>query len=104
MNLCNNTPRPLLTALLCIVLLASTPLWANSKIVSPEEITGTIKVDAEEVIHLVSSMDNMVIVDSRITADRQQGSKAKDRISSKTLLDAMKNYGIDAGKPNPLYA
>ncbi|HPE60972.1 MAG TPA: pyruvate dehydrogenase (acetyl-transferring), homodimeric type [Thiolinea sp.] len=37
-------------------------------------------------------------------ADQQKGSKAKERITAKTVLEAMKKYGIDPEKPNPLYA
>ena len=37
-------------------------------------------------------------------ADQQKGSKAKDRVTAKTVLEAMKKYGIDPEKPNPLYA
>ncbi len=37
-------------------------------------------------------------------ADEQKNSKAKYRISYQTVLDAMKKYGIDAEKANPLHA
>ena len=37
-------------------------------------------------------------------ADQQRSSKAKDRITSSTVLEAINRYGIDADKPNPLYA
>ena len=37
-------------------------------------------------------------------ADQQKGSKAKAAITAKTVLDAMKKYGIEADKINPLYA
>lgn len=37
-------------------------------------------------------------------ADQQKTSKASDRITAKTVLDALAKYGIDPEKPNPLYA
>lgn len=37
-------------------------------------------------------------------ADQQKTSKAKNKISAKTVLEAIKKYGIDVDKPNPLYA
>ena len=40
---------------------------------TPQDIAGTIKVDSEAVIDLVSQYPNLVIVDSRIPGDRLQG-------------------------------
>ena len=37
-------------------------------------------------------------------ADEQKDSKAADKITYQTVLDAMAKYGIDPEKPNPLYA
>ncbi|PID49909.1 MAG: pyruvate dehydrogenase (acetyl-transferring), homodimeric type [Proteobacteria bacterium] len=37
-------------------------------------------------------------------ADQQKNSKAKDRITVNTVLEAMQKYGIDPEKPNPLYS
>ena len=37
-------------------------------------------------------------------ADQQKSSKAKGKITAKTVLEAMAKYGIDPEKPNPLYA
>ena len=37
-------------------------------------------------------------------ADQQKSSKAKNKITHKTVVEAMQKYGIDADKPNPLYA
>ena len=37
-------------------------------------------------------------------ADQQKSSKAKDRISAQTVLDAIRKYNIDVDKTNPLYA
>ena len=37
-------------------------------------------------------------------ADQQKTSKAKNKISAKKVLEAIKKYGIDVNKPNPLYA
>jgi len=37
-------------------------------------------------------------------ADQQKASKAKGKITVKTVLEALAKYGIDPEKPNPLYA
>jgi pyruvate dehydrogenase E1 component len=37
-------------------------------------------------------------------ADQQKSSKAKGKITAKTVLEAMAKYNIDPEKPNPLYA
>lgn len=37
-------------------------------------------------------------------ADEQKDSKAKHKVTAKTVLEAMAKYGIDPEKPNPLYA
>lgn len=43
------------------------------KIVSPDEIEGSTRVDAEGLIELVDTMPNVTLVDSRIATDRAQG-------------------------------
>lgn len=43
------------------------------EIVSPDTITGSTKVNAEELIELVERAPNLVIIDSRIASDRIQG-------------------------------
>jgi len=45
----------------------------NGKIVSPETIKGVINVDAEGLIEKVVEIPELVIIDSRITADRKAG-------------------------------
>lgn len=37
-------------------------------------------------------------------ADQHKSGKGKDKITAKTVLEAMAKYGIDPEKPNPLYA
>jgi len=41
--------------------------------VSPDEIKGSTKVDAELLIKLANEQKNLVIIDSRIKSDRRQG-------------------------------
>ena len=41
--------------------------------VSPNEIEGSTKINAEELIQLALDHDDLVIIDSRIRADRRQG-------------------------------
>lgn len=44
-----------------------------SDYVSPDEIEGSAKINAEELIQLALDHDDLVIIDSRIRADRRQG-------------------------------
>ena len=46
---------------------------AGDKIVSPDTIPGTTKVDAEGVIDIVEKIPDLIIIDSRIRQDRVQG-------------------------------
>ena len=46
---------------------------AGGKIISPDNIPGSVKVNAEGVIKLVESMPNVILIDSRIRNDRLQG-------------------------------
>ena len=48
-------------------------LTAKEMPLAPESIKGTTRVDAEGVIDLVGKHENMIMVDSRIIADRKQG-------------------------------
>lgn len=41
--------------------------------VSPNDIPGVKKVDAEEVIKLVEKLPKLIVIDARIAGDRQQG-------------------------------
>lgn len=68
-----NSPIRMLiaTALLCTAALS---LAAESpKIVSPDTIEGSTRVDAEGLIELVDTTPNVTIIDSRIETDRAQG-------------------------------
>ena len=47
--------------------------YAEEQIKSPEAIPGSTKVDAEGVIDLVNRINNLVMIDARISADRKQG-------------------------------
>ncbi len=65
--------RFLLFVPLGLLLLLPALGWADPEIKSPEAIPGTTKVDAEGVIDLVNRINNLKIVDARISADRKQG-------------------------------
>lgn len=64
-------PNLLITLLLLIFF--SSPVWSKEKVVSPETIAGTTKVDAEGLIDAANRIVDLIIVDSRITSDRKQG-------------------------------
>lgn len=59
--------------LLLTLILACNPASAKTDVLSPESIQGTAKIDAEQLVDLVDNTPNIVIIDSRIVADRDQG-------------------------------
>lgn len=54
-----------------LIFLFSTMSWAAE--MTPEQITGTKKVTAEEVIDLVGKLDDLVIIDARTRKDHAGG-------------------------------
>ena len=58
--------------LVCVFTLSSTVL-AKENPLAPDSIKGTVKVNAEGVIELVEKYEGLIVVDSRIKADRKQG-------------------------------
>lgn len=44
-----------------------------AEVISPDNIPGTTRVDAEGVINIVNTVSDLVMVDARITSDRKQG-------------------------------
>lgn len=63
----------LLAWLLAAGLPAAEPAGADPEVASPEHIEGVQKVDAETLIEMYGSTPDLVLVDSRISADRKQG-------------------------------
>ena len=63
---------PVLPVLACLVVFAG-PARSDDKVVAPDDIPGTVKVDAEGLLGLVERLPRLVIVDSRIRQDRMQG-------------------------------
>ncbi|MEY8204580.1 MAG: rhodanese-like domain-containing protein [Bermanella sp.] len=58
---------------LCAILLLASPLVYGAGTLSPESIEGTTRIDAETLIDLLDSEDDLVIIDARIPADREGG-------------------------------
>jgi len=56
--------------LLTLLLLFRTSIAEN---ISPDTIEGTTTIDAEKLIQLANELQQLVIIDSRIRADRRQG-------------------------------
>ena len=54
--------------------------------------------------HFEVDRHHVTVTALRALAAQQQTSKAKNRITVKTVLEAIEKYGIDADKTNPLYA
>ena len=64
------------SGILCCLLVVLPPhgdLLAADNYVSPESIAGATVINAEQLIGLVGSHDNLVIVDSRIREDHDEG-------------------------------
>ncbi len=58
--------------MICIFMLSGTAV-AKEMPLAPDSIKGTTKVNAEGVIELVEKYEDLIVVDSRIKADRKQG-------------------------------
>ncbi len=56
-----------------ILLLLASPLWANSRSVAPESIPGAVMVSAEEVIELILTSPELVVIDSRKKNEYSKG-------------------------------
>lgn len=54
-------------------MLFSPSVWAENGLTAPDEIPGTTKVNAEDVLDLAEKIPQLVIVDARIRQDRLQG-------------------------------
>ena len=52
---------------------ASASSLEPDKIISPENIPGTTRINAEELIELMWSTPQLTLIDSRITSDRNEG-------------------------------
>jgi rhodanese-related sulfurtransferase len=66
--------RPFLTFCAFILFLGgAVSARAEKPVVSPNEIPGTTKVDAEALLKLVETVPKLTIVDSRLRADRRLG-------------------------------
>lgn len=83
-----------------LLLCLSVPLLvgaAEAPDVSPDEIPGTIKVNAEELLDLVQRLPRLVVIDARIGSDRTQG-YIEESISLpdvKTDCDSLKKIAPD---------
>ena len=72
------TSQPLVGILLLIFMTISTGSDAaqqqhKTKIKSPLKIPGTTKVTAEKIIEVLETTPELIMIDSRISGDRQQG-------------------------------
>ena len=56
-----------------LVIFSSFTAAEEKKIISPQSIPGSTIVDAEGVIKLVTTINDLIIVDARIKSDRKQG-------------------------------
>ena len=62
-----------LQAILISFLMISTKASYAEEYISPDEIKGSSKINAEMLIKLAQGHEDLVIIDSRIRADRRQG-------------------------------
>jgi len=95
-------PRFLLFLSLCVPIFA---MGTEKPVVSPAEIPGTTKVDAEGVLQLVHELPRLVVIDARIVSDRLQG-YIEDSISLpdiSTSCDSLKKIAADQATPLLFY-
>jgi rhodanese-related sulfurtransferase len=64
---------PFISLLVVIVSAQLSTASIAGNYLSPDEIEGSIKIDAESLIQLARDHDDLVIIDSRISSDRRQG-------------------------------
>lgn len=64
--------KKLYSILLVALSLVTSNVWAE-KAEQPESLEGTTRIQAEQVFELVEEHDDLVIIDSRKTSDRQKG-------------------------------
>ena len=72
------TFSPFIATFTAFLLMMSGSISAAEK--TPESIEGTTRVTAEEVIELVGSLDELVIIDARKSSDRSSGGWIEDSI------------------------
>ena len=65
--------KTLLTTVFFLFFLFACKISFAEAYISPDEIKGSTKIDAESLIKLASEHKNLVIIDSRIKSDRRQG-------------------------------
>ena len=90
--------------ILFVLFLISAPVAAQVD-VSPAEIAGATKVDAEGLVELVQTQERLVVVDSRITSDRAHG-YIEDSISLPDIhtdCDSLKKLAADRATPILFY-
>ena len=90
---------------LLAVTLCSGVVWAKKETISPDSVKGTVKINAEQLIELVGRMPEMVIVDSRIVADRQQGyiEGSVNLPNTETTCMSLSKYIPDLARPSLFY-
>ena len=90
--------------LLLLLLALHTPALAlgEDKPLSPMSIPGTTKVDAEELLQLIQEEPRLIVIDARISTDRNQG-YIEDSISLPDInTDCGSLKKIAADKSTPL--
>ena len=65
--------KTLLTTVIFLFFLFACKISFADDYISPAEIKGSTKIDAESLIKLAAEHKNLVIIDSRIKSDRRQG-------------------------------
>ena len=72
MNLKTDHYRLILATLLWPLVLLSHAVYAEEEL-TPDQIAGTTKVSAEELINLAETLPDLIIIDARISKDRTHG-------------------------------
>lgn len=82
-----------------IVLLGASAQVTAGKAVTPESITGAVRVDAEGLIERVEAIPGLILIDARIAGDRKQGfiqgsvSLPDEETDCRSLAKVIPEYG-----------
>lgn len=61
------------TTFLFLLLVSTSYASSHKQIITPEQVEGVTRISAEEFISIISNIPDLVVIDSRITANRKHG-------------------------------
>lgn len=88
-----------------IVLLALLLLSASAAADSPDQIEGAIRISAEELIELARKQPDLVLIDSRVAANRKHGyiEGSQSLPDTETSCNSLKSHITSKSTPTAFY-